>query len=29
MASKYILNNHSVEKEVNGIIEAYKSLLNN
>jgi len=28
-AQQYILNNYSIEKEVNGIIEAYKSLLDN
>ncbi|MDA9780235.1 glycosyltransferase family 4 protein [Amylibacter sp.] len=28
-AQQYILKNHSIEKEVNGIIEAYKSLLDN
>ena len=29
IARQYILNNYSIEKEVNGIIEAYKSLLKN
>ena len=28
-AQQYISNNYSIEKEVNGIIEAYKSLLDN